>query len=301
VGWKEFVFGIVVLAVIAMLGYYFFFPYNHMNFSPTYNNSNFSVGNSSKMQFYENMRYPGSDISYKIEDCPLNKKNNIRDAFGIIDNLTVLGFHSVSSDEEIYVTCDSRKEMEGNLIVAGEGGPVNIIKTDNFNVILKGEVLILRESQCSLPNVGMHEIFHALGFDHSDNPGNVMYPVSDCDQQVGDDIVNTIDKLYSYPSLTDLSFENVSATMNGKYLDSNISIRNNGLKDSGDFVLLIYADEKEVKRIDVKPLQIGYGTTLTFGNLWVSQLSVDEIKFVIEYDSDELNKNNNEIKLKVKQ
>ncbi|MBI2044186.1 matrixin family metalloprotease [Candidatus Pacearchaeota archaeon] len=301
-GWSDFIFGFFALIVIVMLGYYFFFPYNQIDFSPKYNNSNFSIGDSSKgMQFYENMRYPSKEISYKIEDCPLNKKNNVEDAFEIISNLTVLEFKEVSSNEEIHITCDSRKEMDGNLIVAGEGGPANITKTDNFNVITKGEVMIFRESQCEKPIVGMHEIFHALGFDHSDNPGNVMYEVSDCDQEVGDDIVSTINDLYSYPTYMDLAFEDASATMNGRYLDANISVRNHGLKESGSFVLLIYADEDQIKEIEVDSLQIGYGTTLNLGNVWVSKLGVNEIKFVIKSESDELNKNNNEVRLELKE
>lgn len=300
-GWGDFLFGIFVLLVVAMLGYYFFFPYNQLDFSPKYNNSNFNIGDSSKgMQFYENMRYPDKDISYKIEDCSLSKQNNVEDAFEIIENLTVLRFNSVNSNEEIHVTCDSKKEMEGNLIVAGEGGPSNITKTDNFNVITKGEVMIFRESQCPQPIVGMHEIFHALGFDHSDNPGNIMYEVSNCDQEVGGDIVNTINDLYSYPSYSDLSFEDVSAQMNGKYLDANMSLRNNGLSESGNFDVFIYADEKEVKKIEVDSLKIGYGTTMTLGNLWVADLNVEEIRFVIASNADELNKNNNEVILSVK-
>ncbi|GAI14097.1 unnamed protein product, partial [marine sediment metagenome] len=52
----------------------------------------------------------------------------------------------------------------------------------------------------------------------------------------------------SYP---DLSFENVSAVMNGRYLDTNMSIRNNGLKDSEKTKIEIYADGKLVKEIEL--------------------------------------------------
>ena len=301
-GWGQFFGAIFLLVVVGLLGYYWFIPYNHVSFLQThYDTYNFTVNGSKGIQFYDNMRYPDKRISYNIQDCPLSKKNNMEDALSIISNLTVLEFYPVSNNEEISVTCDSKKQMDGELIVAGEGGPSNITKTDNFNVILNGQVLILRDSECSRPNIAIHEIFHALGFDHSKNPGNVMYPVSDCDQQIGDDIPSLIDKLYSYPSYPDLSFENVSAVMNGKYLDANISIRNNGLKDAGSFTLLIYTDDKQVKELQMDQMKIGYGNSISLGNIWVAQLNTNEIRFEIKTDYGELDKKNNEIKLEIKQ
>ncbi len=292
---------IFFILVIFLLSFYFIDPFASVNFGFKERNYNFSLNESSNgMQFYPKMRFPTLTISYKIEDCPLGKKEDMERAFDIISNKTVLEFNSVESDEEIIVTCDSRNKLEGNLFIAGEGGPTNITKTSNFNVIKKGQVLLIRESQCVNPNVGIHELFHVLGFDHSPNPDNIMYGISKCNQEIGQDIIDTIDNLYSTPSYVDLSIENVSAVMHGKYLDTNLTIVNNGLKNSGNSIVKIYADEKLIKEFEVKELEIGYGTKITLTNILVLQISTDELKFVVSYDGPELSKEDNEIKLNIK-
>jgi|TARA_Y100000310_G_C20631484_1_gene788885 hypothetical protein len=301
---------IFILFVVFSFIFYWFVPFNTTEFFDysSDNNFNFSLENSnlvndSGMQFYSNMRYQYPEISYKIHECPLYKQNNINDAFEAISNLTVLSFNEVSSGEEISAFCSERSNKEANsrgYYVAGEGGPVNITKTDNFNVIFKGEITLIKESSCDKPNIVIHEIFHALGFDHSGNSKSIMYDVSKCNQEIGEDLINAINEIYSYPVLPDLAFEDVSALMHGRYLDTNVSIRNNGLKTSQGGTLLVYADEKNIKEFDLDSIETGYGTEIMLKNLLVPQMSVDEIKFVIEYNYDELEKSNNEIKLKIK-
>ena len=296
---------IFTVFVIMLLVFYWFLPFNttefYVDFSDS-NNFNFTLNASetNDMQFYKNMRYQNSEISYRIYNCPLYKKNEIDLAFSTLSNLTILNFYPIFYDEEISATCESRGKTRGGLFIAGEGGPVNITSTQNFNVIFQGELLLIKESKCENPNVGIHEILHTLGFNHSSNPKNIMYDVSKCGQTIGEDIINKINELYSVESYPDLAFENVSAVMNGKYLDTNISIRNHGLKDSGNAKLIIYADEKQIKEIELNPIRIGYGLTITLENIFVLKINVNELKFLIESDFDELNKNNNKIKLEIK-
>ncbi len=160
--------------------------------------------------------------------------------------------------------------------------------------------MLIKESKCEIPNIGIHEIFHALGFDHSQNPYSIMYNVSKCNQEIGEDLIQKINEIYSYPSYADLSFENVSAIMNGKYLDTNMSVRNNGFSKTENAKILIYADGDLVREVELSDLDIGYGVTVTLRNVWIRQISVDELKFVIDYSKPELEKTNNEIKLKIK-
>jgi hypothetical protein len=187
------------------------------------------------------------------------------------------------------------------MFIAGEGGPTNITKGKDLNVIFQGTILLIRDSKCSEPNVALHELFHVLGFNHSENSNNIMYYVSKCRQEISDDMVDLINELYSIPSYADLSFEDVSANMNGKYLNTNFTIRNYGLKDTTSSKLKIYADGKEIKSIDIHPLEIGYGRSISLSNVFISQLNVNELEFLIETSFPELDKENNKIILEIKQ
>ncbi len=300
-GWKIFFSFIFILFASLLLILYWFVPFKTIEFGMKSRSSNFSLDNESgNMQFYPNMRYPNPRISYEIYNCPLQKEDNMERAFEIISDMSILDFYPVNYGGEISVTCDSRNKIQEGLFIAGEGGPTNITKAGEFNVILRGSVLLIRESKCERPNIAIHELLHALGFEHSFNPNNILHPISNCRQTIGEDIPELISELYSVPSYSDLSFENVSAVMRGRYLDINMSIRNNGLKDSEKVKIIIYADETSVTEIDLDVLKIGYGKIIMLGNVWVPKINVKELEFFINSSFKELEKNNNRIILEIK-
>ncbi len=302
-GWIKIILStIFIVLVVSLLVFYWFIPRGAINFGIKTGNSNFSVGSEyQEMQFYQNMRFPNPEISYKISDCTLQKEDEMEEAFDIVSNLTLLDFYVVDNNEEISVTCDSGAKIEGGLFIAGEGGPTNITRAGEFNVIFHGKILLIRESNCERPNIAIHELLHVLGFNHSANPKNIMYYISKCNQVIGDDTIDLINDLYSYPSYPDLAFENVSAQMKGKFLDVNVSVRNNGLKDTGTAKIIIYADGRKIKEIEFEPLQVGYGRMMVLVNIWVPQIVVNELEFYIDYSGNELDKENNKIKLKIKE
>jgi len=300
-GWTSFFSFLFILFVVVSLVIYWFVPFKTIEFGIQSGGSNFTLGNyDSEMQFYKNMRFPNKEISYKIEDCTLQKQDDMKGAFEIMSDLTTLNFYVVGSNEEISITCDSKTKIEGGMFIAGEGGPTNVTQSEKFNVISHGKILLIRDSKCERPNVALHELLHVLGFDHSSNINNIMYNVSKCDQTIGEDIPELLNNLYSIPSYPDLSFENVSAVMNGRYLDINMVVRNMGLKDSQDSELLLYAGDKLVKEINLEPIDIGSGRMVFLSNLLINKISVDELKVIIDYSFDELDKENNEIILKIK-
>ena len=250
------------------------------------------------MQFYENMRYSSPNISYYIYDCPLQKKNEMEHAFEFIESKTILDFYPSNFREDISVVCEENNKIENGLFIAGEGGPTNVTLTREFNIISHGEILLIKESRCKTPVVAIHEVLHALGFGHSKNKNNIMYNISSCGQTLSDDIPLLINEIYSVRTLPDLSVENVSATMNGKFLNANVSVRNNGLKESEEFILKIYADGKPVKDIEFEGLEVGFGTAVSVSRLFIAGLKTTELTFEIEYLYEELNKENNKLKLK---
>jgi len=302
-GWKQFLGFIFIFIVFTLLAMYWFFPLNEISFTArSSGNSNFTINSlvNNSMQFYPNMRYPDSRISYKISDCTLQKQDDMEKAFRTLENKTVLEFYLVSSNEEISITCDSKTKIEGGLFIAGEGGPTNITQAGEFNVIEGGSILLLRDSKCETPLVPIHELFHALGFDHSENENNVMYPVSKCGQQIGQDSIDLINSLYTVDKDPDLQFESAEASMKSRYLDVSMTIRNNGLEDSETATVFVYGDNKELKSIDVEPLEIGAGRIITLSNIFVLQKDITKVELKISYPHAELDKNNNVLSLEIK-
>lgn len=286
------------LVLIAGLVLYMINPGGDAEFSfKSDSRTEFNLNNDTmNMQFYENMRFPDKRISYLIDDaCSLKKKNSMKRAFDIIENLTVLEFYPLSEDFEIEVTCQEKVVMNGGLFIAGEGGPINITDGDKYSVILDGSILLIKDSLCPRPNVEIHELLHVLGFNHSDNENNLMYPVSKCNQVISEDILEKINELYLEESYSDLNFESANAEIDGRNLDLNLSIRNSGLKDSEEAIVKIYFDDTIIKELDLAELEIGYGVKIELKNIWLKKIKTEELKVVIETNFNELSKENNEI------
>lgn len=304
--WKGLLIIVLALLIVIFLLVYYFIPYNltELDFTSLNEpeNPNFNLdGNYKAMQFYNNMRFPYTRISYRIEDgCTLSKKSSMQEAFDILENVTILEFYPVSSNEEIIIQCSSETQVEGGMFIAGEGGPTNITVAGDLNIITSGKILLLREPNCPRPNVPLHELLHVLGFDHSENEDNIMYEVTKCSQTLGEDIPAFINEIYSIPSSPDLIFEYAEGNMQGKYLNANMSVRNQGIISSPETEILIYADDKLVKEIEFDGLSVGYGTKISLYNIWVNKVSIEKIRFVINSSFEELSKENNEVVLILK-
>jgi len=284
----------IFLALILILLIFFAFYGNSfydLSFEPK--NYNFSLS-SGEMQFYPNLRYSDSKISYSIEDCPLQRKADMENAFLMLSNLTKLSFYT-RENPEIMIYCSDIQRTQENLFIAGEGGPINITSAGKFNVISKGRILLLKQSDCSFSNIALHELLHALGFTHSLNKRNLMYNVTNCNQQIGEDVIQKINELYATPSLPDLTVEKGSLFYLNNYLNMSFNVFNNGLSTSTPFVVKVYNGNKEIKEYSVDSLRPGYGNVITITNIYLEK--VEKIKLSIEYSGQELDKNNNEIYL----
>ena len=202
------------------------------------------------MQFYPNMRFSQLPISYGFDsECSQKRRENIRKATDLLTAKTPLVFELAEEDPDIFIACSEQYREEEGLFIAGHGGPKVIINSTMYSVIEKGTIKLFSES-CGY-NVELHEILHVLGFDHSPNPQSIMYNVSSCDQQLTDDILEELNRLYSLPSLPDLYFQNVSSFKKGRYLNIYFAVLNQGLVDASNIHVILYADKVKVDEFNI--------------------------------------------------
>lgn len=236
-------------------------------------------------QFYPNIRFSNKIISYEIESaCSLEKREEVERAFDILSDNTVLMFREVIDKPEISILCSNiaPKPEQKNHFIAGEGGPTVIINTSLYSVIFKAQVSLYRTEKCSTPNVAIHEILHALGFEHINNEKDILYPVTNCDQKVGEETIKEINSLYAVDSAPDLSIEKVSANRSRFYLNFDISVSNLGLKKSKPVFLKVYSDGELVKVFeDLGEIEVGVSKSLFVQNIKVPA-RVGNITFEIE-------------------
>ena len=86
-GWKAFFSFLFVLFSLLLLTFYWFIPMDENQFQFLEKNSNFSLNNydQNNIQFYENMRFPDNEISYKIDsECTIQKRYDMEKAFEIL-------------------------------------------------------------------------------------------------------------------------------------------------------------------------------------------------------------------------
>jgi hypothetical protein len=246
--------------------------------------------------FYPNLRFTNKQISYYIDkSCEGSKAEDSRKAFQTLTEETSLTFHE-SARGDIKVSCSEEESVpEEGFFVAGEGGPNSIINASNFYVINNGTILLYRENKCGKPIVAIHETLHVLGFKHSSNQKSIMHEVSNCNQQLTQEVIETIDTTYKYATLPDLILKKASATKSGKRIEFSVEIFNAGLDMSFNSKLGLYTNEELIGEYDIGELEIGSGKIITVGNLRVPR---DLTTLTFKVDSKEtifeISENNNE-------
>ncbi len=273
---------IMVLALIG--GIYFFwlnFPVN-LEYNTYVANATAHLPAQS-YQFYPNMRYVNKTITYEIApECSAKKRENIGSAFSILEQQTSLSFIPVGRKGEIVFFCTNLPpdpESSGHF-VAGEGGPTQIVNTTQYAVILAGKVSLYRPEKCGQPIIALHEILHALGFDHTSDKRSIMFPITDCEQEVDPFIINQINALYEPEPRPDLAIERVDAKALGRYLNFEISVANYGLVDAQNATLILSTGSEYIKSFPMEDIGLGQRKTLTVSNVRIPR-AVGNLSFTM--------------------
>jgi hypothetical protein len=287
---------LLILLAFLFIGLYFLWynlPDQTVDFTTFKGNISQNLPENSA-QFYPNMRYVEKEISYKLSDkCSPKKTQDFEMATKILEQKTILSFYN-SDKPQILISCENvspKPDKEGHF-VAGEGGPENIINASNFAIILNGTIAFYRPESCEKPQIAIHEILHALGFNHNNNTNSIMFPFTNCEQTVDQEIIDEINRIYSSESLPDLVIESLIANKSGPYLNLKAVISNIGLKEVKYSTLLIKSGDKEIDKIKIEELDFGAKRLLTIQNLRI-QRHTTEITIEIITSLDEISKSNN--------
>lgn len=267
------------------------------NFNINYTQLESQPSYAGNLQYYPNMRFNHNDISYSIDSsCPSERLNNIKEALSILQaRVNIISFSETGDNPDITISCSDKDiEQEKNTFIAGSGGAEGSIPFSGvFYIIPKGDVTLYKEINCNYPIVEIHEILHVFGFNHSENKESIMYPVASCNQALTNDIVSELKRLYSIEALPDLYFSDLSASRKGSYIALNFSVKNKGLKDSGNSTIILYADNKEKEKFDLDNIEPGAGIGRTIQNL---RISANSLKLIIN-NSREMDESNNQADL----
>jgi len=255
----------------------------------------------SGIQFFPNMRYKESSISYYIEPaCNSKKVSEIKSALDMLADETVLSFFETNVNPEIRYLCSeiAPKPEERAHFVAGEGGPSEIINTTAFAVILTGKVSLFRAGRCVNPQIALHESLHVLGFDHNNDQLSIMFPVTACNQIIDDYLIEEINRLYSISSEPDLLIESVDANKTGRYLNFELIVANIGLDDAEGVILRVIVDNEAVDEFEIGELRIGARRFLNVKNLRIPR-GAEKLVFAVELSGSEISELNNIARLNV--
>lgn len=250
-------------------------------------------------QFYPNMRFVDNDISYSLEEaCSKIRREDIKKALGILEENTVLRFYELEEGAEIHFYCSQLppNSENKNHFIAGEGGPTEIINTTRFAVILSAQVSLYRPEQCEEPKIALHEILHALGFDHNRDKTSIMFEFTDCNQKLDSYIVDDLNQMYSIPSKADLSIEKIDAEISSRSVDFKVVALNGGLKNVRNATLEVWADNELIREFEVGEVKIGTRKFLNVENLRIPGSSKRIVFVVSSYPViEELTNDNNQV------
>jgi len=313
---------IVLVILIVVLIFFLYFIYQNIPGEPEQPNitlkqleqnktDSLKIGNLSYQvkQFYSNTKFNHNSISYKINpDCDEEKKERMLSAFNELSaKVNTISFYESSDEADIDIACskeaESLEKLEEGFFIAGEGGAREVVKTERYNVITSGVILLYETKKgikCQWPNVELHELLHVFGFAHSEDENSLMAPLLEsCEQKLDESIIDELNRLYSQENLADLYFINVNAIKKGIYLDFNATIRNSGTIEAENVLLSVFDGGEEAGEFNLGNISFGGGVTYKVTNLKLKSRNSKSIDIIIDSENSvrEIDETNNVVKL----
>ncbi|MGC8812601.1 MAG: matrixin family metalloprotease [Candidatus Aenigmatarchaeota archaeon] len=253
---------------------------------------------------YENIRWNHMPLKVYLNvssglDLPqfsISNVESVREGMQKWENSTnkIISFVEVAKAEEADIVVNWVKTFEmGGRKILGEGGPV-VRDTGLFNLTVRGEIYLLTQKiKCLDVVTATHELGHVLGFDHSKNPQDIMYPTASCSQTITEAEVKTLSELYKIQPKPELYFLNASASKPGKYLNLEFAVKNSGLIDSLPTYVSLVLDNKTVRTFSIPKLQPGEAVVVRINNILIPSFKTFQLFVDSENYNDEIYEDNN--------
>jgi hypothetical protein len=145
-------------------------------------------------------------LSYKIINCTDYQKNRIVKAFNQIQKETenVVSFENVQINEDITVYCNKEERPTGYYDYYTSGESYYQVYENYSNRIAHAEINFYGitettySSGCTIyPDIEIHEILHAFGFEHTNQSNHIMNPYHTyCPSKLNQDIIDRLITIY---------------------------------------------------------------------------------------------------------
>ena len=110
-------------------------------------------------------------------------------------------------------------------------------------------------TNCVDLNRAIHELGHIIGFDHTTDPSDIMYPYESCARQITKKEIMTIESIYSMEPRPQLYLSGVSVLVDRGYANINFSVKNIGIIHTPKTEIFVYSDGKVAYKIELDILR----------------------------------------------